>query len=69
MLRQLYRLIDIIVIGEYVTDSGDNVKRTDWSADALPEGFGAIIEADAQLASMMDQFERGTSRLYTRLRK
>lgn len=61
MLRQLYQLMDII-------ERADTDTTGAWGGGTVPGELEAIIEADAQLAPMIDPINRGTSSLFQRLR-
>ncbi|HLG78742.1 MAG TPA: hypothetical protein VKX46_20185, partial [Ktedonobacteraceae bacterium] len=66
ILRQLYRLMDILESAAGTVDATDTSTSKYWSEGAVPEGLEALIEADAQLAPFTEQIPISIRSLYTR---
>jgi len=64
ILRQLYRLMELLESVAHAQNAADTNQRDAWNEGAMPEGLEALIDADAHLALMTDQIQRGSSHLF-----
>ena len=64
ILRQLYRLMDLLESEDHARAATDQHQRSAWSEGALPETLEALIEADTHLRPINDRRTLGAGQLY-----